>query len=294
MDTKQNDVKCCSKCGEIKNRDEFEKIRRVCRGCRHQLNVEKYIIKKQKCEEELTMPLQEKQCHKCQQLKSIQCFIKCKEICIDCNNEIRRNRYKNDEEFRKKQIRDTVNHKQKKAMERRQKKLKEIGIGNKKCSYCFEIKEECRFRHNRLKCKDCERDDPIDKFNRGVRSRIHRCLKKKTKHTIEYLGSNYEEYHQWIFDHNFNLDNRGDWHIDHVIPLSTFNFDNVEEQLVAFNWRNTTPLPSKENLSKNKKIIKSQLEQHWNKLVEYHTKKNIEMPQVFVDLFAKHLVAGNP
>ena len=29
------------------------------------------------------------------------------------------------------------------------------------------------------------------------------------------------------------------------------NLDNQEEQLLAFNWRNTMPLSSKENLSKN-------------------------------------------
>jgi hypothetical protein len=286
-------TKCCSKCGENKNKEEFDKVRRVCRGCRQKLNAEKYQRKKQESEIELAT-LQEKQCHKCHQNKSIQSFIKCKEICIDCNNEYRRNRYKTDEEFRKKHIRDTLEHKQKKAFEKKEKKLEEIGIGNKKCSCCSTIKPECRFRHNRLKCKDCERDDPHNKFNRGIRSRIYILLKNKTKRTIEYLGCNYEEYHKWIFDHNYNLDNRSDWHIDHVIPLSTFNLDNVNEQIVAFNWRNTTPLPSKENLSKNKKIIQSQLEQHWNKLKEYHIKNNIEMPQVFIDLFAKHLVAGNP
>jgi hypothetical protein len=30
------------------------------------------------------------------------------------------------------------------------------------------------------------------------------------------------------------------------------------------------------------------------KLLDYHKEKNIEMPQKYIDLFAKHLDAGNP
>jgi len=47
-------------------------------------------------------------------------------------------------------------------------------------------------------------------------------------------------------------------------------------------------------LKKNCKIIPSQIEQHVKKLKEYHEKNKIHLPQTFIDLFAKHLVAGNP
>jgi hypothetical protein len=48
------------------------------------------------------------------------------------------------------------------------------------------------------------------------------------------------------------------------------------------------PLSCQENLKKNNKIIKSQIEQHYKKLIEYHKEKNIEMPQNYIDLFATH------
>ena len=54
------------------------------------------------------------------------------------------------------------------------------------------------------------------------------------------------------------------------------------------------PLAARDNLSKNRKIIIPQIEQHYHHLLIYHKEKNIEMPQEFIDLFAKHLVAGNP
>jgi hypothetical protein len=115
---------------------------------------------------------------------------------------------------------------------------------------------------------------------------------EKSMNTICYLGCSKNEYLHWILhnDKNYTLENRGkEWHIDHVIPLYWFNLENEEEQLIAFNWRNTMPLSVKENLSKNKKIVSSQIEQHYKHLSDYHTEKNIEMPQEFIDLFAKHL-----
>ena len=53
-------------------------------------------------------------------------------------------------------------------------------------------------------------------------------------------------------------------------------------------------LSVKENLSKNNKIIKLQVEQHSKKLLEYHIENKLDLPQVFIDLFAKHLVDGKP
>jgi hypothetical protein len=114
---------------------------------------------------------------------------------------------------------------------------------------------------------------------------------------IEYLGCSSLEYLQWMttYDERYSLDNRGkEWHIDHVIPLSKFNLNDESGQTIAFNWRNTMPLPPKENLSKNNKILARQVEQHFRKLSDYHKEHNIIFPQPFIDLFAKHLDAGNP
>jgi hypothetical protein len=54
------------------------------------------------------------------------------------------------------------------------------------------------------------------------------------------------------------------------------------------------PLSPKENLSKNSKILVPQIEQHYKKLLDYHKENDMEIPQEFIDLFAKYLVAGNP
>ena len=53
------------------------------------------------------------------------------------------------------------------------------------------------------------------------------------------------------------------------------------------------PLSAKENLSKNNKVIPSQIKQHVKNLLEYHKENKMKMPQIYIDLFARHLVAGS-
>lgn len=288
-DTKPSS-KTCSRCDETKEIDMFIKKRNICKPC---VNARKKEIYASLEIDDNTS----KECKICSETKLISSFVKNRNFCCECNNKRRRIKYENDDEHRKKLIQMASTFKHNKVVERQMAKLEEIGEGNKKCSCCSEIKPECNFRYNRLKCRTCERDEPLDKFKRDVRSRIYIALKQnKTMNTIKYLGLSSSDYLEWILhnDMNYTLENRGKtWHIDHVIPLSRFDLDNEDEQLIAFNWRNTMPLDAKENLKKNNRLDLSQIEQHYKHLLEYHKEKNIELPQVFIDLFAKHLVAGN-
>lgn len=214
-------------------------------------------------------------------------------ICKNCLNERRRNKYSSDENYREKKIKESIKHKQTKKEKRdlvETQYQEQIGINNKLCKYCEEIKPKLRFRHNRLKCKDCERDEPKDKFKRYVRTRIYNALKRsKTKHTVEYLGCSSEDYYKWIMNYNnmYTEKNYGsEWHIDHVVPLSLFNLEDTSQQLIAFNWRNTMPLSANENMSKNNRLNMTQILQHYEKLISYNDENNITMPQEIIDLFS--------
>jgi len=282
--------KTCSKCGIQKIETLFIPKRNICKECRNVKSREKYKTI------EISNELEE-DCNVCNTTKAISLFIKNRKICKDCNNDKRKDKYKTDEEHRISIIKNVTKFKHNKVIEKRKQKEDEIGIGNKKCSSCNIIKQTICFRYNRLKCKDCERDEPLEKFKRTIRSRIISALNNKQKHTVEYLGCSIDNYLKWLNcnENNYTLKNRGsEWHIDHIIPLSRFNLENEEEQLIAFNWRNTMPLSVKENLSKHNKIIKPQIEEHLKKLKKYHLENNLDLPQEFIDLFAKHLVAGSP
>jgi hypothetical protein len=48
-------------------------------------------------------------------------------------------------------------------------------------------------------------------------------------------------------------DNYGEWHIDHIIPLSSAKTES--ELIDLFNYKNTQPLWAKDNLSKGNRLI---------------------------------------
>lgn len=288
-------VKTCSNCDITKDSQLFIKNRNVCKECSNSQRREHY---KNHVEESTENGI--KNCIKCGLPGGIDDFHKNRNACKKCVNEKRREKYHTDEELRRRSIESSLISKRKKSMARQEelrRHQEEIGIGNKQCRYCNQIKLAERFRHNRMKCRDCERDEPMAKFIRIVRSRIYGGLNSKTKNTIEYLGCSNEEYAKWILNYNeqFTLENRGTvWHIDHVLPLSSFDLNDEEQQKIAFNWRNTMPLLASENLSKNNKIIIEQVKTHWNKVVEYHNNNNTTIPQNIESVYAKYLDAGNP
>jgi len=258
------ETKCCSRCNETKEVDKFIKARNICKKC----NNEWAKLSKQKRYESSILSNDEKICNTCNETKSVLLFMKDRYICKDCHNQNRKNRYKNDEDHRLNLIQSSV-------------------ISKKKHRDRYNERNRQRYH-----------SDPIFKFMSNQRSRIAIALNKKQKHTIDYLDCNADEYFQWLqyqFTDEFTFENHGKvWHVDHVIPLSTFDLKNQEQQFLAFNWRNTMPLLINDNLVKNTKIISSQIEQHLKTLTEYHTKNNIEIPQTFIDLYAKHLDDGKP
>jgi len=299
-DTNNDNAKICSKCGEEKPADRIVRNCKICKDCCNIKKLAKVKANIQNIDKEA-----DKTCKICNSVKKTKLFSRSglSNICIDCSNVKRREKYENNEELRKKAIKDSTDFKKKKKAERdeiNKKELEElevkIGKDNTICKYCNKVKDKTRFRHNRLKCKDCERDSPKEKFNRTVRTRIRMAL-KKTEHTCEYLGCTSKEYIKWILynSKDYTLENHGKvWHIDHVIPLSRFNLDKKEDVDLAFNWRNTMPLSVQENLTKNSKILIPQIKQHIKLLKKYHKENKITLPQKFIKLYAKHLEAGIP
>ena len=49
-------------------------------------------------------------------------------------------------------------------------------------------------------------------------------------------------------------DNYGEWHIDHVIPLSLWDLSKKEDQEMATHYSNLQPLWAKDNIAKSNKL----------------------------------------
>lgn len=87
----------------------------------------------------------------------------------------------------------------------------------------------------------------------------------KSKTTQELTGCTFHQFKKWIefqFTDDINWDNRSEWHLDHVIPLSFFNVASVEEQYLACHWTNLRPLYAVENKSKGGKILQDVILDH--------------------------------
>jgi len=78
---------------------------------------------------------------------------------------------------------------------------------------------------------------------------------KKLKRTTEILGCSIEFFKSHIerqFTNGMSWENRKDWHIDHVIPLSSAA---TEEEVISLNhFTNLRPMFAKDNLVKGDKV----------------------------------------
>ena len=133
-----------------------------------------------------------------------------------------------------------------------------------KCKNCWIEKQSNYYTNNKDKIIEQHNDyerrkrkiDQKYKLIKNTRSRIFNALKgdSKSKSTKEILGIDVETYKKWI---EFQMTEGMNWnniHIDHVKPISSFDFSNDDELLEAFNWRNTQPLFKRDNLSKGNKF----------------------------------------
>ena len=79
---------------------------------------------------------------------------------------------------------------------------------------------------------------------------------KKTFSTLELLGCSIDEFVKFIeakFTEGMTWDNYGEWHIDHIIPVS-YGL-NAEEVIALNNYINLQPLWARDNLRKSNRYI---------------------------------------
>jgi hypothetical protein len=106
------------------------------------------------------------------------------------------------------------------------------------------------------------KNDLIYKLITNCRNRINSFLKtkklSKNNKTFEIIGCNPEELKLHLekqFKYGMGWGNRSEWHIDHIIPLSSA--DTEEDVFKLCHYTNLQPLWGNENLQKSNKLIKN-------------------------------------
>lgn len=129
---------------------------------------------------------------------------------------------------------------------------------NKECSDLWWKGDEGRKYRSRL-AKE-RRHIPFHRVTENIRSAINQSLNRKniTKHspTFEILGYTGHELVAHLesqFENGMSWDNRDEWHIDHIRPISSFNFDSTEHPDFKKCWalNNLQPLWAGDNIRKN-------------------------------------------
>lgn len=103
-------------------------------------------------------------------------------------------------------------------------------------------------------------EDPEFKLSINMRSRLSGYLKKlnitKKNKTFDIVGCSpkfLKEHLETQFSDGMSWDNRSEWHIDHIIPLSSAK---TEDELYKLcHYTNLQPLWAEDNLKKSNKIL---------------------------------------
>lgn len=225
-----NYMKTCIKCNQIKNRDNFQTDRNVCRECR---NKQRQLNEKKNYEVTLT----EKICKKCNSLKQASKFnvdktriggLHC--YCNECRSLHNKNKYVKNSEIIKKQT-SLYYYTNKPII---QKKANE---------------------YNKLRRKL----DPKFLITRRLKNRLWCALNSKgwnkNNKFVQYIGCSQEELKLHIekqFALGMNWENSGEWHIDHIIPLSSAK--TREEMHKLCHYTNLQPLWAIDNIKKSNKL----------------------------------------
>jgi hypothetical protein len=104
--------------------------------------------------------------------------------------------------------------------------------------------------------KQRKKEDILFRLKTNIRTSVNRYLKYRSKHTFDIVGCTpqfLKEHLESQFIDGMTWENRSEWHIDHIIPLSSAKTE--DEVYMLCHYKNLQPLWAEDNLKKSNKIL---------------------------------------
>ena len=108
-------------------------------------------------------------------------------------------------------------------------------------------------------CSTKRAADPTFRWVRNTRCNLSHILHGRAYHqpTLDLLGCTRQEYRDHLeskFTDGMSWDNYGEWHVDHILPVSSFDQSDPEQQKICWHFSNTQPLWAEDNMAKGSKL----------------------------------------
>jgi hypothetical protein len=145
---------------------------------------------------------------------------------------------------------------------------KNYKLPEEKCNLCNRKRPVCARRNKKPLCKVCNNKwkmihDPEFYVKELIRSRTKMAFKRYVKNGKVKPSKEYGIDYQNIFNHIGPCPGkRNRYHIDHIFPLSAFDFSNPVHIIAAFAPENHQWISSKDNLQKHAKYNKKSFEKY--------------------------------
>ena len=218
-----------------------------------------------------------KKCSKCETEKALKEFHKDRQkkdgLCCKCKNCMREYSGENKEKIKQykkehyKENKAEINRKSKEYQKENRTRLLEQKREQSK-EYRSENKEKIRQRQKEYRLNNLDKineyfrekrkNDPQYRMITNLRTRNARGIVSKggikSDSTEKLLGCSFEyanAYIESLFENGMSWENYGEWEIDHIRPMSSFDLTDPEQQKLCCHYTNLQPLWAEENRSKN-------------------------------------------
>ena len=202
-----------------------------------------------------------KTCRTCKEIKPLDCYYPKRRVCKVCRRAYHLKNYRaNRERCMKKSKEWKIKNRDKTQAYRKMYQKK-----NRAHAREYERANSAKINKRR---RERTRTDPVFATTRRLRARVGHWLKgSKSTTTEELVGCTFEECKRWLesqFVDGMSWENKDKWHIDHMMPLKSFNILDSEQQRIACHYTNLQPLWGPENESKGSKIVYDMIwREHW-------------------------------